>query len=535
MSPWQETNKKMPKPVLIGGQFREACYRETFQAYNPATGEALPDTYPVSDWPDLERALEESERVRFEIAACGPEKIATFFDLYADLLEKNRESIVQQAALETALPVEPRLNSTEFPRMINQLRQAAEACRERSWMQATIDTRLNIRSKYGPLGGTVVVFSPNNFPLAFNSVAGSDFISALACGNPVICKAHPSHPGTTRLMSELLLEALEKSGLPTAAVQMLYHFKNEDGLKLVSHPYVAAVAFTGSRKSGLVLKEATEKAGKLFYGEMSSINPVFFLPGILKEKASLLAAELFSSCSLGAGQFCTKPGMVVFLNDQAGKIFLEELKNVFSNQETGYLLSQVVLENLRAAVANLREAGATLLAGGHPLPPPGFRFEPTLFSLPAAKFLQKPDIFQAEAFGTLTLAVLAENQEEMLEVARRLEGNLTCSVYSSQSAQDETIYRHLEPLLRVKCGRLLNDKMPTGVAVSPAMHHGGPFPATGHPGFTSVGIPAAFLRFAARHCYDNVREDRLPEELRAKNPNGRMWRLVDGRWTQSDL
>ena len=528
-------NEERVYPILLGGKFRQAHYKETFQAYNPATGELLPEIYPVSEWPDLEKALAESYRLRLELASCHPEKIAAFFDLYADLLEKNREAIVRQANLETALPLEPRLNSSEFPRMISQFRQAAEAVRERSWKQATIDTRLNIRSMYGPLGGAVVVFSPNNFPLAFNSVAGSDLISALACGNPVICKAHPSHPGTTRLMSELLLEALKKSGLPLSAVQMLYHFKSEDGLKMVSHPYVAAVAFTGSKKSGLALKETAEKAGKLFYGEMSSINPVFFLPDILKEKASSLAAELFSSCSLGAGQFCTKPGLVVILDDDAGKNFLKELTEIFSGQPAGYLLSAAVLENLKTAVANLKTAGARLLAGGQPLSPPGFRFQPTLFAVSAARFLEKPGTFQSEAFGTLTLVVLAEKVEEILQVAENLEGTLTCSVYSSQSETDERIYRQIEPLLRLKCGRLLNDKMPTGVAVSPAMQHGGPFPATGHPGFTSVGIPAAFWRFTARHCYDNVREDRLPEELRNKNPKGRMWRLIDGRWTRDDL
>ncbi len=528
-------NRERVYPILLGGQFRQAHYKETFQPYNPATGELLPDFYPVSEWPDLEKALHESHRIRLELASCHPEKIAAFFDLYADLLEKNKEAIVCQANLETALPLEPRLNSSEFPRMISQFRQAAEAVRERSWRQAIIDTKLNIRSIYGPLGGAVLVFSPNNFPLAFNSVAGSDFISALACSNPVICKAHPSHPGTTRLMSELLLEALKKSGLPLSAVQMLYHFKNEDGLKLVSHPYVAAVAFTGSKKSGLALKEAAEKAGKLFYGEMSSINPVFFLPDILKEKASSLAAELFSSCSLGAGQFCTKPGLVVILDDDAGKTFLKESTEIFSGQPAGYLLSPVVLENLKTAVANLKTAGARLLAGGQPLSPPGFRFQPTLFAVSAARFLEKPGTFQSEAFGTLTLVVLAEKVEEILQVAENLEGTLTCSVYSSQSETDERIYRQIEPWLRLKCGRLLNDKMPTGVAVTPAMHHGGPFPATGHPGFTSVGIPAAFLRFAARHCYDNVREDRLPEELRTQNSKGRMWRLIDGRWTRDDL
>ncbi|MBC7360999.1 MAG: aldehyde dehydrogenase family protein [Candidatus Aminicenantes bacterium] len=523
------------QPVLLAGHFRQATFSETFQAYNPTTGEKLPEVYPVSCWSDLELALEESQRAVPELARTSPEKIAAFINLFADLLENNQERIIARAHLETALPVEPRLKSTEFPRMINQLRQAAAACKERSWCQATIDTKLNIRSKYGPLGGAVVIFSPNNFPLAFNSVAGSDFVSAIATGNPVICKAHPGHPGTTRLMAELLLEALSESGLPLSSVQMLYHFNNEDGFRLVSDHRVAAVAFTGSRKAGLKLKEAAEKAGKLFYAELSSVNPVFFLPGLLKEKSENLAGELFSSCSLGSGQFCTKPGLVVFINDEAGRNFLRNLQQVFSQPPSGFLLSLVVLENLKAAVESLKTAGAELLAGGHVLPGPGFRFEPTLFALTGAKFLENPETFQTEAFGTLTVAVVVEDAAEMVKVAKSLEGNLTGSIYCSHSEEDEEIYKKLEPVLRLKVGRLLNNKMPTGVAVSPAMHHGGPYPATGHPGFTSVGIPAAFLRFAARHCYDNVPEERLPEELRSKNPNGRMWRLVDGHWTQADF
>jgi NADP-dependent aldehyde dehydrogenase len=380
-----------------------------------------------------------------------------------------------------------------------------------------------------------VIFSPNNFPLAFNSVAGSDFVSAIAAGNPVICKAHPGHPGTTRLMAELLLEALSNSSLPLSTVQMLYHFRNEDGYRLVSHPYVTAVAFTGSRIAGLRLKDVAEKAGKIFYGELSSLNPVFYLPGILKEKAEILASELFGSCALGCGQFCTKPGLVVFVNEEAGRLFLRKMQQIFSQPLSGYLLSLSVLETLKESVKKLKAAGAELLAGGHQIKGPGFQFQTTLFALTGEKFLENPQIFQTEAFGSLAVAVAVKDENEMLEVAQSLEGTLTASVYSSNSKQDEEIYWKLEPILRLKAGRLLNDKMPTGAVVSPAMHHGGPYPATSHPGFTSVGIPASFLRFAARHCYDDLKEERLPEELRSKNPTGRMWRLVDGAWTTDDI
>jgi len=523
------------RPVLIGGNWQPASLAGTFQAYNPATGERLPDIYPVSDWLDLEKALTESLRITRQVASAPPEKIARFLNAYADRLEKNQEAITTMAHLETALPLKSRLKSTEFPRMINQLRQAAAAVEERSWCQATIDTRLNIRSKYGPLGGAVVIFSPNNFPLAFNAVAGSDLASAVATANPVICKAHPGHPGTTRLMAEALLEALSQAGLPASTVQMLYHFSNEDGFRLVSHPAVAAVAFTGSRGAGLKLKDAAERTGKIFYGELSSLNPVFFLPGILRERAEAVALELFSSCSLGCGQFCTKPGLIIFINDEAGRRFLWRMQQIFNQPLAGYLLSPAVLDNLKKAVDRLKAAGAVLLAGGSQILNCGFQFQTTLLAITGEQFLREPSSFQQEAFGTLAVAVAVDDVEQMVRVAENLEGNLTASIYFSNSEEEEEIYRRLEPIVRLKVGRLLNNKMPTGVAVTSAMHHGGPYPATGHPGFTSVGIPGAFLRFAARHCYDSVPEEHLPEELRSKNPNGRMWRLVDGTWTQSDL
>lgn len=523
-------------PVLINGEWRPAAAPAgSFTALNPETGEPLPDRYPVSAWPDLQAAIDAGARAVGGLARSGPDAVASFLEGFAAKLEARRDELAETAHLETALPVEPRLRSVEFPRTADQLRQAARAARERSWCRATIDPERNIRSKLGPLGGPVIVIGPNNFPFAFNGVGGGDFAAALAAGNPVVAKAHPGHPGTARLLAEAAHEALRGSGLPGAAVQLLYHFAPEDGLKLVSHSLVGATAFTGSRAAGMRIKEAADRAGKPVYVEMSSANPVFILPGALAERGEAVAGELFNSCLSSAGQMCTKPGLAVVVDDAAGRAFLTAVKDGFEKAGAATLLGPRVLEGLKEATARLAAAGAELVAGGREPGGRGFRFPPTLFRLPGGAFLRDPAAFQVESFGALSLVVTAKDIREMTEIAARLEGHLTGTIYSHSGGDDDAAYAAVEPRLRRKVGRLLNDRMPTGVAVSPAMNHGGPYPATGHPGFTAVGIPAAMTRFAALHCYDNVRPDRLPAELRNENPTGKMWRLVDGEWTQRSI
>jgi len=522
-------------PVLIDGNWRPAGAAATFRALDPATGDLLPEEYPVSPWGDIEEAVAAGARAGSEMAGLGPEPVARFLEVYARLLEGRKDELVAAAHLETALPSEPRLGSVEFPRLLDQLRQAAAACRDRSWSRATIDTQRDIRSMYGPLGGPVVVMGPNNFPYAYNAVGGGDFAAALAAGNPVIAKSHPGHPSTTRILAEAAWQALGAAGMPPASVQLLYHLAPEDGLRLVSHPSIAATAFTGSRPSGLALKEAADRAGKPIYLEMSSANPVFVLPGALAERSEKIAGELFSSCSLAAGQMCTKPGLVVILDDAAGRAFVDQVRNAFNGAEEMILLGPKVLEGLVEASARLARGGADLAAGGRPPAGPGFRYSPTLFTLSGKRFLRQPAAFQVESFGALSLLVQAADRGEMAEIAASLDGHLTGSVYSHSGGRDDREYAALEPILRAKVGRLLNDKMPTGVAVSPAMNHGGPYPATGHPGFTAVGFPAAMFRFAALRCYDHVRADRLPPELKNANPTGAMWRSIDGEWTQRSI
>ena len=523
-------------PVLVDGAWRPARLPTgSFAAIDPASGEPLPGEFPVSSFHDLDDALTAAARAVETFDRPDPESAARGLETFARLAEERREAIVALAHRETALPLEPRLRSVEFPRLLSQLRQAAAACREGSWRRAIIDTKLGLRSILEPLGGPVIVFSPSNFPFAFNSVGGGDFAAAWSAGNPVIAKAHPGHPGTTRLFAEIALEAAAEAGLPPAWLQMVYHFGPEDGLRLVADPRVGATTFTGSRAAGLRLKEAADRAGKLIYLEMSSANPVFILPGAIEERGRELAAELFSSCTTGAGQFCTKPGLVVVVDGPAAEEFFAGVKKLFEAPTEGFLMGERFVDGLQKTVAGLVAAGAEPVAGGKPLEGPGFRFENTLFRLSGERFLATPGAFQVEAFGAYSIILFARDASEMTEIASRLEGNLTGTIYSGRSGQDDSLYAALEPVLRRKVGRLLNDRMPTGVAVSPAMNHGGPFPATGHPGFTSVGVPASFTRFAALRCYDHVRPERLPVELRDRNPSGKMWRQIDGEWTTGDV
>jgi len=464
----------------------------------------------------------------------GPDQTAAFLEAFADRIDANKESIAQMANAETALPVSPRLADVELPRTSGQLRQAAAAARARSWSLPTIDTAAGIRSYYAPLG-PVCVFGPNNFPLAFNSVSGGDFAAALAAGNPVIAKANSSHPGTSRLLAEQALDAIQATGFPQAAVQMLYRTSHADGERLVADPRVGATGYTGSRSAGLKLKAAADAAGKPIYLELSSINPVVVLPGALEERLDELADEFTTSCLMGTGQFCTNPGLLVLLSGGKTDAFIAAVAERFEAKPDGTLLSEGVSRLLTESIKQLNDAGAEIVTGERTASGEGYTHANTLLKVSGQEFLGNPEVFQTEAFGNESLVVVAKDAGEAEAVLGNLEGNLTGCFYSGTGGSDDALYEQLEPAVRRRVGRLLNDKMPTGVAVSPAMNHGGPYPATGHPGFTAVGIPASLLRFGMLQCYDNIRPHRLPPELQDKNPTGNTWRLIDGVWTQGDV
>ncbi len=520
------------EPILIAGTWREADSTGSFHAINPDTGDRLEHEYPVSSRSDIDMALVAGRQASRELRSVSRESIAQFLDGYADRIDERKDEIAATASLETALPVSPRLADVELPRTSDQLRQAAEAARDRNWTLPTIDTASNIRSMYGSLQGAVAVFGPNNFPFAFNGISGGDFAAAIGAGNPVIAKAHSSHPRTSQLLAEAAFEAVQEAGLPAATVQMIYRTSHADGEYLVSHPDLAATGYTGSRAAALKLKAAADIAGNPIYLEMSSINPVFFLAGALHERSEALAEELAGSALLGAGQFCTNPGVIVVEGGADAEGFIDSLRERYAAAPVGALLGTGGVTSLGRSVQILLESGADLVVGGSDLAGQGCRFQNTLLRTTGDAFMADPDALQTEAFGNCTLIVVADNEAQMADIASVIEGSLTGCIYSASGGEDDETYQEIATRLRRRVGRLLNDKMPTGVAVVSSMNHGGPYPATGHPGFTAVGIPASLRRFAMLECYDNVRDDRLSEELRTENPISGLWRLIDGTWTQ---
>lgn len=526
------------QPILAEGGWRQSgAPTGRFHAFNPSTREEIAgQAYPVSGWDDIDAMLDAGREAAAHLAHVPGDTIARFLESYASAIEDRADALIEAAHRETGLPVEPRLRNAELPRTTGQLRQAARAARDGSWSRPTIDAAANLRSVHGPLGGPVLVFGPNNFPFAFNGIAGGDFAAAIAAGNPVIAKAHPAHPRTSVLLAEAALAAATSAGLPDGSVQMFFRTEAALGLRLVADPRVGAVAFTGGRHAGMQFKAAADAVGKPVYLEMSSVNPVFVLPGALRERGDTIASELHGSCAMGAGQFCTKPGISVLTDSDEASRFVEELARLAGAATPGVLLSPQAPRDIAATVAALQQAGAERLAGGAIAEDaPGFAFQPTVLRVSGEAFLADPQALQSEAFGHVHLVVVAASCAEVLRIAEAMEGNLTGTIYSHTGGIDDAAYEPLAAILRTRVGRLINDRMPTGVAVSPAMNHGGPFPATGHPLFTSVGIPASLIRFSALHSYDNVRAHRLPAALQDRNPTGALLRLVDGEWTTRDV
>jgi NADP-dependent aldehyde dehydrogenase len=517
--------------VYINGIFRDSVAASSFRASNPSTGEALERDFPVSEWKEIDEALEVASSCFKELRSMSPEKIAAFLDTFADLIQSDKDTLVDLAHEETGLPKTPRLGDVELPRTVNQLKLAVTAARSGSWSMPTIDTKANIRSCYQPIG-PVCVFGPNNFPFAFNSLAGGDFAAAIASGNPVIGKANSSHPATTKRFAELAKQAIDKTGMPRGLVQLLYRTSHVDGERMVGDPRLAAIGYTGSRNAGLQLKSVADKVGKPFYAELSSVNPIVYMPGAMKERVEKLIEEYVASGLMGAGQFCTNPGLLIMLKSQEADRFVSGVTDKYKSSPAGTLLSKSVESSLVKSISILCGAGAELLVGGNKVEGGRCAVANTALRVTGEKFLSDAHSFQTEAFGNAVLIVVCDSMTELKQVIEQLEGNLTGAIYSATDGSDDGIYQPIAEELSQKVGRLLNDKMPTGVAVSPAMNHGGPFPATGHPGFTAVGIPASMIRFAKLTCFDAVRPSRLPAVLQDSNPQ-KAWRSIDGVWTQS--
>lgn len=506
-----------------------------FRAIDPSTGGTL-DPEIISAGPqDVEDAAQLAAEAATRFAAISPRDRANFLRTIADELTADAAAIVERAQLETGLP-RPRLEG-ELARTTGQLRLFAEVVEEGSWVDARIDEALpdrkplprsDIRSMLRPIG-PVVVFGASNFPLAF-SVAGGDTASALAAGNPVIVKAHPAHPGTSDLAGRAIVRAVSKCNLPRGVFALLFDHGIEVGAALVGHPVVQAVAFTGSTGGGQALMRLAAARPQPIpcYAEMGSTNPLFILPGAMKERAADLAKGLQTSFTLGSGQFCTKPGLVFVPQQEAGE-FLDALRSGMSALGAHGMLTPLIAERYNAAVEQRRGRGnAEWIAGFEGASVAGAATGgPAVFGVPLADFAANHEL-EEEIFGPTTLLIHYGDPSELADVAKRLHGHLTATIHGTED--DLRDAAALVSVLETKVGRLLFNGYPTGVEVCHAMVHGGPFPATSDSRTTSVGT-RAITRFARPVCYQDFPDAALPTELQRSNPVG-IQRLVNGKFAR---
>jgi len=498
-------------------------------AINPATGEALPPVFGGGGEAEAERACALAEAAFDTYRSSAPETRAQLLEAIAAGIEALGDALIERAHAESGLPV-ARLQG-ERARTAGQLRLFARVLRDGRWQAATLDSALPERTPPRPdlrlqkiAVGPVAVFGASNFPLAF-SVAGGDTASALAAGCPVVVKAHSAHLGTSELVGRVIQKAVADAGLPEGVFSLLVGAGTSIGTALVAHPAIQAVGFTGSRAGGLALVQTANSRAQPIpvYAEMSSINPVFLLPAALEARGGQIARDLVDSLVLGVGQFCTNPGLVLAQQGAALDAFRQAAVAALQDKGAATMLTPGIHRAYESGVGQLADIeGVRRIGLGQPAGVPN-QARPALFETTAQCFLADHRV-QAEVFGPASVLVTCRDADEMLAVARRLEGQLTATVQAD--ADDHAQARTLLTVLERKAGRVLFNGYPTGVEVSFAMVHGGPYPATSDTRATSVGA-SAIDRFLRPVCYQNLPADLLPPALQDANPLG-LWRLKDG-------
>lgn len=518
-------------PGMSGGK--------TFRAVNPATAQPLEPDFHEAAAAEADRAMEAAATAFADYRARPAAERAHFLDTIAVEIEGLGDVLLQRAQAETGLPL-ARLTG-ERGRTCGQLRLFAQLVREGSWVDARIDPALPDRQ---PLPrpdlrrmlialGPVVVFGSSNFPLAF-SVAGGDTASAFAAGCPVVVKAHRAHPGTSELVAGAITRALTACGLPAGVFSLIHGGGASIGIALVKHPAATAVGFTGSHAAGRALFDAAASRPHPIpvFAEMSSVNPVFLLPGAVRERGAALAQGLLASFTLGVGQFCTKPGLVFALRGPDTDAFVAKLAELVRGAPSGTMLTSGIREAYVEHHARINAVpGVTALAqGGGSAEPARTEQPPSVATTAARNFLRHPAL-ATEAFGPFALVLLADSAAELHGCAKALEGQLTATLHGNPA--DLAGARTLLAMLEQKAGRIVINGFPTGVEVCPAMNHGGPYPATTDVRFTSVGT-AAIQRFVRPVCYQSLPDDLLPPALQNANPLG-LLRLVNGAPSREPL
>lgn len=507
---------------------------KTFEARNPATGDLLQPAIQEGTSEEVEQAMQ-AAAASFDALRTRPaEDRAALLDSIAAEIEALGEDLLVRAGEETALPA-ARLTG-ERGRTIGQARLFASMIREGSWVMPHIDTaqpdrqplpKPDVRSMQQPIG-PVVVFGASNFPLAIG-VVGTDTVAALGAGCPVVVKGHPGHPGTCEMLTQAVARALEKHGFPAGCFSLVQGAGHEVGMALVRHPLTRAVAFTGSLRGGRALCDAAASRPDPIpvYAEMGSSNPVFLLPGALAERAEAIAAGFVQSVTMGVGQFCTNPGLVLGGAGDSLARFRTEVAKLVEASAPATMLHAGICQAYTQGLETLSKApGLELLARSSQ--EAGLNQAAcTIFGTSLQNFLQHPELVE-ENFGPSSILIECGASSDYLQVAEGLAGHLTATVHGTE--EDLAQHADLIRILERKVGRIVFNGFPTGIEVCPSMHHGGFYPAASDFHFTSIGTQAIY-RFTRPVCYQGFPQAALPEPLRNDNP-GNWLRQVNGAWTR---
>ncbi len=513
---------------FINGE-RVASEYASFTSYDAVSGAALPYAFFIATDHEIHAAAEAAAAAFPLFRNSGLEERATLLDTIAREIDALDEPFIALVSQETGLP-EARIRAERL-RTTNQLRMFATLVRSGDFLGIRITTALPDRKplprpdirQYRIGIGPVAVFGAANFPLAF-SVAGGDTASALAAGCPVVVKAHSGHPATSELVAQAICRAVAACGMPSGTFGMLYG--DNVGGPLVTDPAIRAVAFTGSQSGGRALCElAGGRPDPIpVFAEMSSVNPVILLPGALQERGTIIAAGLAASVTLGSGQFCTNPGLVIGIEGAGFDTFCCSLAEELQKVPPSVMLTRATLNRYHSRLTRQSTlSGLKLVTSSRPEPG---RAEPCLFRADAT-LLNDPDRpLEQELFGPATVAIAVKNLQELHDLLPHLQGHLTASLFGADRELNDS--SELLGLLEDRVGRLILNDFPTGVEVCDAMVHGGPWPATSDSRVTSVGT-LAVDRFLRPVCYQGCPDHLLPPPLQQANPLG-LRRLVDGNW-----
>jgi len=527
----------MKKELHIIGFDHSGSGNETFYSYNPAK-QSNNDYLFYSATPDEINQAVEKAATAFQLyrKKSGIEK-AFFLETIAEEIINAGDELIRVSSEETGLPV-PRLEG-ERMRTVNQLNMFAALLKEGSWVDARIDTAIpdrtplpkpDLRFMHIPIG-PVVVFGASNFPLAF-SVAGGDTASALAAGCTVVVKAHPAHPATSAIVGKAIQTAARKTNMPDGVFSLLFDSGIDAGIQLVKHPLVKAVGFTGSYKAGKALYDIAVSRPEPIpvYAEMGSTNPVFILPQAMKERGQEIATAYAASVTMGVGQFCTNPGMLIHQN--TADDFSGSLKTAFEKTTGGVMLAPYILNAYKNGLQHhLASEGVEQLAISGSQQDAGTNTAvPVLLKADKTAFNKNPKLSE-EIFGPTGIVIPVNSKNEMLDIATNLSGHLTATVHGTKEELPD--HKELLDILEQKVGRVVINGFPTGVEVCSSMVHGGPFPSTTDSKTTSVGT-AAIYRFTRPVCYQNMPQALLPSALRDKNILS-IYRLVNGENTNKDI